>query len=440
MGYSGGPDSTCLLHLLKEAGIDIIAAHLHHGQRAEADLELKLCDAFATELGVPFASGRADVPRMTRDLKIGLEEAGRNARYAFFRQAAKETGCDLVATAHTRDDLVETVLMRVARGTGISGLAGIPERRDNIIRPLLPFTKAETREYCEGLGLWTHDDPSNEDMAFTRARIRHRILPEMRKINEQVDSAIMRLSALAAEEDRFLNGMAAAALEQSELPQNGDLGFLTNDVEITFNRGHLEHLPRVLFKRAMRLAAEALGSSVDYFQAEQLAERIAIDLKGSITTEGGEVAIEWFEDRIQVRNLHLTVPFRYPLTIPGETASDEFGWQFTAFQQSPSEKPIRASMQCWIDVNKVKGPLYFRPPAEGDTMQPLGFSGHRKLSDLLSEAKLTHACRARLPVICDLVGPVWAPGVCLDERVRAEVNLSSALFVRFERILATKSP
>jgi tRNA(Ile)-lysidine synthase len=146
VGYSGGADSTCLVHLLHQVGIPIVAAHLHHGQREEAETELKLCQAFAESLNIPFVSGRADVPRLAQDIRIGLEEAGRNARYGFFQQAAYQTGCDLIATAHTRDDHVETVLFNITRGTGMSGLAGIPERRDSIVRPLLPFTRQETRD------------------------------------------------------------------------------------------------------------------------------------------------------------------------------------------------------------------------------------------------------------------------------------------------------
>src|SRR4051794_31978473 len=98
VGYSGGADSTCLLHLLHEMQVSIVAAHLHHSQRHEADTELKLCQAFCEELGVPFVSGRADVPRMSRDLKIGVEEAGRRARYEFLESAAARIGCDLIAT------------------------------------------------------------------------------------------------------------------------------------------------------------------------------------------------------------------------------------------------------------------------------------------------------------------------------------------------------
>ena len=259
VAYSGGADSTCLLHLLSQLGIDVVAAHLHHGQRPEGDKEMKLCETFADSIGVPFVGGRADVPAIAAERKVGLEEAGREARYTFLAQAADRLDCDFIATGHTRDDHSETVLLHMARGSGLAGLAGIPAKRDNVVRPLLPFSRTETKAYC--VGLWTHDDPSNSDESFSRARIRHRVLPELRHINPEINETIARLSAIVSEEDVFLNGMAAAALEQCEVLLNGDLRFLTLDIEAAFDAERLRHLPPALLRRAIRLACQAIGGS-----------------------------------------------------------------------------------------------------------------------------------------------------------------------------------
>lgn len=435
VGYSGGADSTCLIHLLKRAGADFVAAHLHHGQRPEADKEMALCEAFCQELDVPFAAGRADVPRMAGDLKVGLEEAGRHARYGFFNQAAFRLNCDLIATAHTRTDHVETTLLNLARGSGLNGLAGIPARRDNIVRPLLIFSREETRAYCAEHGLWFHDDPANIDISFARARVRHRILEELRAINPAADEAIVRLAEIVEEEDRFLNGMAAAALEQCEFRLNGSLGFLTEDCEAAFERNALASLPPVLFRRAVRLAVQAVGASLNREQTTLIEQGVAGAEKGSITAEGGEVAVEWNYEHILVRQVRPTEPFRYALTLPGETVSDEFGWQFTAYEvESPELKQNRASLEVVIPKSAVKGGLYFRSPAAGDSMRPLGFDGSRKLADLLSEAKLTQAARARLPIVCDMLGPIWAPGVCLDNRMKLEQASGSAILLRFSQV------
>ena len=432
VGYSGGADSTCLLHLLHLLEIDVVAAHLHHGQRAEADKELHLCEAFCKEQNIPFVSGKANVPKLAADMKIGLEEAGREARYGFFQQAAFQNQCDVIATAHTMSDNAETVLLNIARGAGLSGIAGIPEKRDNIIRPLMIFTREETRAYCTDLGFWFHDDPANEDLSFSRARVRHRILPEMRSINPAAEDAICRLASHASEEDRFLDSMAAAALERCERPPNGELRFLTEDAEVVLDRIALSSLPPVLFKRAIRLVAGVLGAHLNAEQTAILLSGVADQGKGSVTAEGGEVSFEWDEDRVHARLLKPNEPFRSSFEVPGETVSDEFGWTLSAVEKAGiSKAPTRAALETELDLEKVKGTLHFRTAKSGDTMQPLGFNGTRKLSDLLSEAKLTKAARARLPIICDMVGCLWAPGICLDNRVAPDAQTRRVLQLRF---------
>lgn len=416
VGYSGGADSTCLLTLLVELGFDVIAGHLHHGMRPEADTEAKLAEAYAQSLDIPFLIGHAQVPVISRDMGIGLEEAGRHARYEFLRQAAFRTESHLIATAHTADDQTETILFHAVRGGGVAGLAGIPRERENIVRPLLIFTRAETQRFCDDRGLWYHQDPANHDLSFARARIRHEVLPVLEKVHPGAKLGLLKLGEIAREETDFLDGMAAAALEQCEMPLNGELEFLTRDVEVAFHRDRLQTLPPILFKRAIRLAVRALGAELTYDQSQSF---LQLSESGSLTAPGSEIVVEWTADRIHVRNRSTEEPFRHPLTLSGETVAESLGWQLTALESSyRGETSVRAGREVMIRAAALRGPLYFRSAARGDEIQPLGFDGKRKLSDVLSEAKLTAAARTRLPIICDLIGPLWAPGVCADERTR----------------------
>ncbi|HEY3780185.1 MAG TPA: tRNA lysidine(34) synthetase TilS [Fimbriimonadaceae bacterium] len=432
VAYSGGPDSTCLLHLLQQGGFNVVAAHLHHGQRTEADTELKLCQAFCDELGVPFVSGRADVPRLSKELKVSLEEAGRIARYEFFNSAAMSTGCDLIATAHTQDDQVETVLLHITRGTGLNGLSGIPVKRANIVRPLLPFTRAQTHEFCEKRGLWTHADPANTDLKHSRARLRSNVVPQLKAINPDVYGSISRLADIAKEETEFLDGMAAAALEKSEIPLNGDLAFLTRHIELALDRGILGHLPDVLLKRSLRLAVAAIGGTLDSHQLLIAFQGIRSQFPGSVTGEKEPVSLSWNESQIHVVNKEEVGPFRFNLTVPGETFADDFGWVITAIPSAmPNIKLGRRDLETFIDLESVKGSLYFRNWKQADEMTPLGFDGHRKISDLMSESRLTIETRKRLPLVCDIIGPIWVPGVCLDNRVKARSGSSGTMRLTF---------
>ncbi|HTQ08456.1 MAG TPA: tRNA lysidine(34) synthetase TilS [Fimbriimonadaceae bacterium] len=434
LGYSGGADSTCLLHMLKSLGVEVSAGHLHHGQRPEADEELRRCEAFCEELGVPFVSGRADVPRLAKELKIGLEEAGREARYHFLGSAAYRLGCDLIATAHTREDLVETVLLNLARGCGLHGLAGIPARRDNIVRPLLGFSREETRAYCRTHGLWFHDDPANDDLSFSRARIRHRVVGELRQINPAFDLAVERTAERVGEEDRFLNGMAAAALEQCEKPLNGALRFLTLDCEVAFDRDRLTALPPVLFNRGIRLAVAALGSSLDSAQTSAIASGVGSSVRGAVTSDEGKVTVEWSPGTIHIRRLESSAPFRQPLTAPGETLCDELGWSIVAVPIKTAVPRERTDLEVDVDLARVKGNLHFHSVQPGDKIQPAGFDGHRSVSTLLSDAKLTRAARARLPIICDMLGPIWIPGVCIGSRILPCPNSANLIRLGFRSL------
>lgn len=432
VGYSGGADSTALVHLLRRDGRDVVAAHLHHGQRAEADSELDRCRDFCAGLSIPFVSGHADVPAIAREMGIGLEEAGREARYDFFRRASKSAGCVGAMTAHTRTDLVETVLLNLTRGSGLAGLAGIPERRGSIVRPLLGVSRTETRAYCKDHGLWFHDDPANTDERFSRFRIRANVLPELQHINPAVEIAISRLSETAREEDDLLNAMAASALERCEIELNGVLAFLTRDIESAFAVEKLIHMPDALLKRAVRLAFGALGATLDREQTVLIADGVKAKVGGAITADGGRIVAEWTAARLLVRKLTQTAPFEFPLTVPGDTLSDELGWRFTAQPGAlPTARAERQTLQVAIPYRAATGDLYFRSARPADRMRPLGFDGSRRVSDLLSESGLTSAARGRLPIVCDSTGPLWIPGVCLDARAVSASSETSAIIVGF---------
>lgn len=428
VGFSGGADSTCLVALMHDAGLDFVAAHLHHGQREEADDELARCEAFCAERDIPFVSGRADVPRLARETRVGLEEAGRNARYAFFRQAAFRLECERIATAHTRDDHVETVLMNLARGAGLAGLGGIRPRNHDVIRPLLRFSREETRAFCTERGYVFHDDPANADTAFSRARVRLRVLPELRALNPAADEAIARLAEVAADEDAFLNGAAAAALERAERRPNGEFWFLTKDCEVVLDRARIGELPLVLVKRGLRLAAGVLGASLDYGQVGRIASGLAEGGRGSITAEGGRIAVEWDDERLVVRDTTPTQPFRHNATIPGETVSDSFGWVLRAWHED-GEGAARTEdrREAHLDADAITGTVYFRSAQDGETFHAVGRPEARNLHDLMAGAKLTAAARRRLPIVCDLRGPVWVPAVGVAERARVRPETSRRL-------------
>jgi tRNA(Ile)-lysidine synthase len=406
--------------VLVSLGYDCTAAHLHHGQREEADGELFGCRKIASEMGAQFLSGHADVPKIAREMGIGLEEAGRNSRYEFFERSALETGCDLIATAHTIDDNLETVLFHLARGTGMAGLRGIPVRRNNIVRPILCLTKAETLAYCEVHRLKTFHDPANDDLQFSRARIRHRVVPEMEMIGSAVARSVFRMCRILTEEDDFLNGLAAAALERAEDLENRELGFMTKHLEVILDRAIMTDLPPVIFKRGMVLASKVLGSPLESKHLAAIVEGVRNSRTGSVTAPQGRVVIGWTPKQIAIQGREETVPFNETLQYPGITESPSLGWKIDARLDQPLRNEAkRRSLIGQIRLDQIQPPLTFRSLIKGERMQPLGFDGHRKVSDLMAEAGVSELARTRLPIVADKLGALWIPGVCLDARAVA---------------------
>ena len=207
VGYSGGADSTALLHLMTRlAGafnLRVHAAHLHHGMRPEADDDVRVCEAVCAGLGVPLHVERVDVPALAQAQRVSLEEAGRNARYAFFDRLARDLNAVAVALAHTRDDQIETILINLLRGTGPRGLCGMPYNRDRIIRPLLDSTRAQTHQYCAAQGLPTVFDSTNLDPHQLRRRVRMELIPLLRDLSPAFDRHLLRLADILENEEAW---------------------------------------------------------------------------------------------------------------------------------------------------------------------------------------------------------------------------------------------
>jgi tRNA(Ile)-lysidine synthase len=221
VAVSGGADSVALLramYALKTThGGDgkLFVAHLNHSLRGvEADEDVAWLSALCEQLSLQLFLGTADVKSRSSERGDGLEAAARWARYNFLRQTAEGVGARFVATAHTSDDQVETVVHRIVRGTGLAGLGGIRRSRSlsesvTLVRPLLDLSRAQVIEYLSDLGQSYRTDTTNADTAFTRNRIRHALLPSLREqFNSDVDAAVLRLASQASESEQFVRGAA----------------------------------------------------------------------------------------------------------------------------------------------------------------------------------------------------------------------------------------
>lgn len=213
VGLSGGADSTALLLVLRYLSprndCQVMAAHLNHMLRDEADEDECWCRELCVSLGVDFVSESNDIKRMAQETGVGLEEAGRNARYDFYRRVLEAKEADYIALGHHRDDLAEDVLMRFIRGTGwpgLSGMAGIDPNRA-LIRPLLTLPKSTLKAFLEYLGIIWREDMSNEDTLWMRNRIRNEVLPLIVRENPNFGDSVARLWKIGRVETDYWNSI-----------------------------------------------------------------------------------------------------------------------------------------------------------------------------------------------------------------------------------------
>ena len=213
LGVSGGPDSICMLDMMRELkeekniNFEIYVAHINHMIREEAINDEKYVQNYCLKHNIEFFVKRADVQKIANDKKIGTEEAGRKVRYDFFEEVLQKTGSNKIAIAHNKNDKIETIIMHLLRGSGLSGLKGIEPIRDNkYIRPLIECERQEIEQYCKNRKLQPRIDKTNFENEYTRNKIRNIVIPYIKKeFNPNIIQTLSRLSEVATDESNYID-------------------------------------------------------------------------------------------------------------------------------------------------------------------------------------------------------------------------------------------
>lgn len=431
IAFSGGPDSSCLLHLLTLSGCDVTAAHLVHGLREEAEREAELCRAFALKHGARFEKGCADVRAIAEQDGIGLEEAGRKARYSFFAAVHKEIGAP-VATAHTLDDHVETILMNLARGSGARGLSGIPMRRDYVIRPLLWVRRSETQEYCREHGLLMLSDPANEDLQFARNRVRKFVIPGFEQIRSGAVEAAVRSARILSEEDALLDALAEDALAACMRRRGGALDFVCDGLYLELRVEPLKAAPTALLRRVVRIAARRFDVDLDWTLTDIVTTAIQSGEKASVAVEGAPVRVLVGERTLRVVRDEATVDFEVAVEAGGSVPLPRLGGRLGAGVLPGEMLPDGSRLTAWLDADSIIGTLVVRAARSEDELVPVGDIRRRRAFELLENAGLPLKARRRCPIVCDDEGPVWVPECATASRVQVTPATKRTLRLRLE--------
>lgn len=406
---SGGIDSTVLLHLLRfstPVGSDMLAAHLDHRMRPSSGGDLLWLRGLCRAWRIPFSSAAVSVtPRN--------ENEAREARYAYLRELAGEAGDALVLTAHHADDQAETVLFRILRGTGLRGLAGIPEESDRaVLRPLLPFWRSEIAEYAKVHGLRWRTDETNSHHGPLRNRIRHAILPDLERHFAGVRKNLVNLADLAAESESHL-GAEVIATYAALVEEDGEAS--------TFDRTALREQPPAVASRLVRKAVRRLGCELDRPGTRSALQFITDAPSGRQMPLPGDLRIRLDFDTATVERVEVAAEPDEDLTAelpPPESGRDYRrtirlgGRQYTLHAAATDGAETANGSARWTTRLQLPAecfPLTVRSRRPGDRFRVRGAT--KSLKKLMIEGQIPSGERATYPVVVDSEQRVvWVAG------------------------------
>lgn len=429
VAFSGGADSSALLHMLvnqsKKTGATIYAAHVNHSIRGEeADRDEAFCRSTAKQLGVPIFVLHADVPREASKTGESIETAARRIRYEYFDRLMREHQLPLLATAHNANDNLETMLFHLVRGSGLSGLCGIPLTRTCdggcIVRPMLALTRQEILSYCEANQISFVNDSTNTDTEYTRNRIRSQVIPALTEIHPSAVENAARLAENLRADAHCLDDMAKNFLEEARK------GTAIECEKIQKTSSAVTHRALMMLYREL-----SNGKALEYAHLSaihQLAER-AIPHTALTLPHGWEAAVEngWLMLR-KKQNQPLIEPYELPLAQKKNTIS-QTNCEIVIEPSQTAKNIYKTSIQITLNSATIKGTLSVRNRREGDRILLGGM--HKSLKKLFCEKKIPPELRARIPILCDEDGILAVPMIGIRDGMSAHPNLEQNLSITF---------
>ena len=408
VAVSGGADSVCLLEVLRELAegwrLGLTVLHLDHGLRGEESRrDAEFVAEMAARLGLPAIVRRAELAGAAGN----LEEAGREARLEFFREAMAGGAVERVALGHTRRDQAETVLFRILRGAGTAGLAGIrPVTTEGIVRPLLEVGRGEVEEFLRARGVAWREDASNETRRFARNRIRHELMPQLaREWNPQIEETLAQMAEWARAEEAYWAEEVERIGRRNTEP----------DGSVVLDTTELRRLPEAAARRVVRRAIEqAKGDlrGVDFVHVEAvlaLARRVSGN--GAVQAAGVEVrrSFEWMRvARAGARAEPYCFRVKPPaaVAVPGTGRVIRLELLENLATTGMSDSVYNGEMGC-LDWGRVAAPIRLRNWRPGDRFEPMSGTGPQKIKNLFQAARIPAWERAQWPVLTDGASVLW---------------------------------
>jgi tRNA(Ile)-lysidine synthase len=430
IGVSGGADSLCLLHVLntlkKELNINLYAAHLNHQFRGiEADQDAEFVEQICTDWDIPHTIRSFDVAAYAKEKGLSSEEAGREIRYKLFDEVKEAVNGNKIAVAQNLNDNVETILMRLIRGTGLEGLKGIDAVRNDIIRPLLDQDRQSIEAYCRQNNLEPRVDKTNLQPIYLRNKVRLELIPYLKqRFNPSIEEAVMRLGQVAREENSYLEQQTKELLRS--------IGQIKDD-SIAIKVDNLKQLHPAMQKRLLRKAVESIAETLNGFEYKHFQGIIELFDKST------GAAIELPKDMkayISYENLIISKKIEntdkkcyYKLKYDYDNFIDEINEMLSVkFIKSGELSSVPKSFNTiYIDADKVKHDLVVRNREQGDVFSPIGMKGSKKLKDYFIDKKIPREERDQILLLADGHEIVWILGSIISEKYKITSNTQNVI-------------
>lgn len=472
VGVSGGPDSLCLLHALRslraEFEVNLHVAHLNHQLRgAEADADAQFIEQLAKLWGLPVTLAARDVAALASENKQSIEEAARQARYAFLAETALNNECQTIAVAHNADDQSESVLMHFLRGSGPSGLRGMLPIRDlgmriadsgfgdtdrksqiqnlKLIRPLLNVSRADVEAYCREHKLKPRFDKSNLDTTFFRNRLRLELLPQLESYNPNIREVLRRSAKVIAADVEVLQAALKDAWRKSIASETKEA--------IVFNLSTWRSLSLAMQRATLRKAIERLRPSlrdvnfvhienaVEQLQTAHAGTRVTLPQKLMLTLDYQTFSITHLDKSNALPDWPLLPEHEaskqvvLTLTAPGTIQLPDCAWSLTAtsLDSWPQKLPDDDPWSARLDADLAGFDLSIRARVSGDRFHPQGMPSPVKLTNWMTNVKIPRRTRDRLPLILVADKIVWVTGYRIGQPFIVTPKTRRVLLLEFSR-------
>lgn len=439
VGFSGGPDSVCLLHVLHvlsgQLGIKLYAVHINHMLRAsESDEDEAYAREFCKKLGVELHVRAFDIRSLAREKRISEEETGREVRYGEFNFVAQRLGKAKIAVAHNRNDQAETVFMRLVRGTGTDGLCGMKHKRDSIIRPLLDTGREEIEKYCEEQGLNPKIDSSNLKSIYTRNKIRLEIIPYInREFDIDIVENLYRMSQIIGDDVEIIDSVVGQAYDACV--ENTDKGCLK------IRLAPFRLLKAGVAKRVVRSAVRKVKGDINGIDAGHIESVVSLVEYGRTGSEiqlpHGLRAVKSYEEvKIYIEAEKEDWTFFAPVEIGGITRLDgrQAYLESEVFEMLGEYKDYMrpdSSMEQFFDYEKLIEGINIRSREDGDFFKPLKALGTKKLKKYFIDKKIPRDRRDRILLIAKNKEIVWIIGYKTSDNFKITENTRRVIKLKY---------